>query len=80
VKLLLFSDLHADAAAARRAVDRSSSGQSLGSVAVRDTIIKVRSVLVVCGHIHASGGQQGSIGSTPVVHAGQQGVKLVSAL
>jgi Icc-related predicted phosphoesterase len=36
------------------AVDRSSSGQSLGSVAVRQAIERVAPMLVVCGHIHAS--------------------------
>src|SRR5687767_6623519 len=46
------------------AVDVSSRGQSLGSVAVRDTIIRQRPVLVVCGHIHACAGQQAVLGSS----------------
>jgi Icc-related predicted phosphoesterase len=55
-------------------VDRSSSGQNLGSTAVRDAVISLNPRLVVCGHIHGSAGQQGSIGSTPVINAGPEGV------
>ena len=58
----------------RGAVDQSSSGQHLGSTAVRDTILRVRPRLVVCGHIHACGGRQAMIGTTPVVNAGRDGV------
>jgi Icc-related predicted phosphoesterase len=57
------------------AVDVSSRGQSLGSVAVRDTIVRVRPLLVVCGHIHASAGQQAHLSDTPVVNAGPNGVE-----
>jgi Icc-related predicted phosphoesterase len=56
-------------------VDRSSRGQSLGSTAVRDAVVRCRPVLVVCGHIHGSAGQQGAIGRTPVVNAGPDGVE-----
>lgn len=56
------------------AVDRSSSGQSLGSTAVRDAVIRLKPRLVVCGHIHGSAGQQAYIGSTPVINAGPNGV------
>src|SRR5262249_7874393 len=56
------------------AVDVSSRGQSLGSVSVRAAIQRTRPLLVVCGHIHASAGQQASIGTTPVVNAGPAGV------
>ena len=59
------------------AVDQSSSGQSLGSVAVRDTILRQRPVLVVCGHIHESAGKQSVVGSSPVVNAGPAGVEWV---
>src|SRR4051794_19282089 len=52
------------------AVDVSSRGQSLGSVAVRAAIERVRPALVVCGHIHNSAGEQATIGPTPVVNAG----------
>jgi Icc-related predicted phosphoesterase len=56
-------------------VDRSSRGQSLGSVAVRDALMRCRPRLVVCGHIHGCGGQQEAVGPTPVVNAGPGGVE-----
>jgi Icc-related predicted phosphoesterase len=55
-------------------VDVSSRGQSLGSVAVRQAIDRLRPRLVVCGHIHGSGGQQVLLGPTPVVNAGPAGI------
>lgn len=55
------------------AVDASSRGQSLGSVAIRAAIERQRPRLVVCGHIHGSAGQQADIGATPVVNAGPVG-------
>lgn len=55
------------------AVDISSSGKSIGSTAVRDAIVRTRPRLVVCGHVHASAGQRGAIGETPVVNAGPAG-------
>jgi Icc-related predicted phosphoesterase len=55
-------------------LDQSSSGASLGSVAVREAIDRTRPRLVVCGHIHASGGKQESIGGTVVVNAGPAGM------
>jgi Icc-related predicted phosphoesterase len=57
------------------AVDVSSRGQSLGSVAVREAVLRVRPMLVVCGHIHASAGQRAAIGKTQVVNAGPDGVE-----
>ncbi len=56
------------------AVDVSSSGASLGSVAVRRAIEDKQPALVVCGHIHQSAGQAAMIGETPVVNAGPAGV------
>ncbi len=55
-------------------VDRASSGQSLGSTAVRDAIVRLQLRLVVCGHIHACAGERATIGSTPVVNAGPRGM------
>ena len=55
-------------------VDVSFSGRSLGSVAVRQAIESKRPRLVVCGHVHASAGQEGKIGRTPVVNAGPNGL------
>jgi Icc-related predicted phosphoesterase len=59
----------------RGVVDVSSSGQHLGSVAVREAVERVSPVLVVCGHIHGSAGQQEMIGATPIVNAGPAGVE-----
>ena len=57
------------------AVDVSSSGQSLGSVAVRKAILNTRPKLVVCGHIHASAGRSARIDRTTVVNAGPDGIE-----
>jgi Icc-related predicted phosphoesterase len=57
------------------AVDRSSRGQHLGSTAVAAAIARCRPALVVCGHIHASAGQQARLFETPVVNAGPAGVE-----
>lgn len=56
------------------AVDRDSSGQSLGSTAVRDAIERREPVLTVCGHIHGSWGQDAVLAETPVVNAGPEGM------
>jgi uncharacterized protein len=55
-------------------VDVSSRGDHLGSTAVRDAILQRNPVLCVCGHIHASAGQQGRLGTTTVVNAGPAGI------
>jgi Icc-related predicted phosphoesterase len=56
------------------AVDESSAGQSLGSVALREAIERLNPALVVCGHIHDCSGQSANIGNTPVVNAGPHGM------
>jgi Icc-related predicted phosphoesterase len=58
----------------RRAVDVSSSGKSLGSVAVEEAVRRTKPMLVVCGHIHESAGQTAYMGQSPVVNAGPEGV------
>ena len=55
-------------------VDRSSSGQSLGSVAVLEAVGMCNPILVVCGHIHESSGRTETIGDSPVVNAGPHGM------
>ena len=55
-------------------LDVSSRGQSLGSIAVRETIQQKAPSLVVCGHIHACAGQQAKVGETTVINAGPQGL------
>jgi Icc-related predicted phosphoesterase len=59
----------------RGALDVSSSGQSLGSESVRRTIDAKRPALVVCGHIHASGGRSTWLDETAVVNAGPGGME-----
>jgi uncharacterized protein len=59
------------------AADRSSRGQSLGSVAVRAAVERLRPRLVVCGHIHGSAGERALVGAVPVVNAGPEGVQWV---
>ncbi len=56
------------------AVDQSSSGQGLGSTAIRDCILAKKPILAVCGHIHGCAGQQAMLGGTPVVNAGREGM------
>jgi Icc-related predicted phosphoesterase len=58
----------------RGAVDVDSRGRSLGSAAVRDVVLNREPLLVVCGHIHACGGQHARLGRSPVVNAGPKGV------
>ncbi len=56
------------------ALDITSRGQNLGSLAVRETIEQKTPRLVVCGHIHACAGQQTKIGQTVIINAGPNGV------
>jgi Icc-related predicted phosphoesterase len=56
------------------AVDVTGSGQSLGSSTVRDAVIRLKPRLVVCGHIHASGGKRTQIGDTTIINAGPGGM------
>lgn len=57
------------------AVDVSSSGKSLGSTAVRTSVLDKKPKLVVCGHIHHSAGQQANLGSSTVINAGPGGME-----
>lgn len=57
-------------------LDRDSGGRSLGSTAVRETVERCRPRLVVCGHIHQSGGQEARLGESVVVNAGPDGYSL----
>jgi Icc-related predicted phosphoesterase len=56
-------------------VDVDSRRRSLGSVAVRDAVLRAEPLLVVCGHIHASAGHHALLGRSPVVNAGPDGVE-----
>ena len=50
--------------------DVTSEGQSVGSTAIRDAIARNQPRLAVCGHIHDSWGQSGTIGATQVINLG----------
>ncbi len=50
--------------------DVTSGGQSVGSTAILDAIIRIQPRLAVCGHIHESWGAEGQIGQTRVVNLG----------
>ena len=50
--------------------DRTSAGQSVGSVAIAGAIGRIQPGLAFCGHIHDSWGQEGRIGATRVVNLG----------
>jgi Icc-related predicted phosphoesterase len=56
-------------------VDVSSRGQSLGSVAVREAVLRLKPALVVCGHIHGSAGERATLGCSTVINAGPDGVE-----
>jgi Icc-related predicted phosphoesterase len=53
--------------------DLTSSGQSVGSTAVRAAVERIRPELALCGHIHDSWGVEGTIGPTRVVNLGPSG-------
>jgi Icc-related predicted phosphoesterase len=40
-----------------------------------DTIVRTRPRLVVCGHIHESGGRQETTGSTVIINADPVGIE-----
>lgn len=50
--------------------DITSTGASVGSTAIRAAIERLQPKLALCGHIHDSWGQQGTIGTTRVVNLG----------
>lgn len=55
-------------------LDLSSHGRHLGSTAVLKTIEDKSPKLVVCGHIHESGGKMFRFGDTMVINAGPNGI------
>jgi Icc-related predicted phosphoesterase len=55
-------------------LDISSDGRRLGSDAVKETIMRKKPNLVVCGHIHGSAGRIEKFGETTVINAGPDGI------
>ena len=55
-------------------MDLSSRGKHVGSLAVRDAVLRLRPLLVVCGHIHECAGQKAILGSSPIINAGPEGI------
>jgi len=55
-------------------LDRASSGAHLGSEAILNLIHNKSPRLVVCGHIHESGGQQALENGTCIINAGPRGM------
>ena len=55
-------------------LDRSSFGMHLGSKSIRNVIHEKYPKLVVCGHIHESGGKIDKVDETVVINAGPHGV------
>ena len=53
--------------------DRTASGMSVGSTAVRAAIERLQPRLALCGHIHDCWGERGQIGRTEVVNLGPAG-------
>lgn len=58
----------------RGVLDRSSFGMHLGSKAIKKFIQNNPLPLVICGHIHESGGKIDKIGNTTVINAGPSGI------
>ena len=54
-------------------VDSSSSGDHLGSTAIREAIEVKRPRLAVCGHIHESWGAESTLGPTRIANQGPAG-------
>lgn len=50
--------------------DRTSRGQSVGSVAIREAVERLQPTLVLCGHIHDCWRERGRIGKSRVANLG----------
>lgn len=55
-------------------VDIASNGHRFGSTSIMETAVNKQAQLVVCGHIHESGGKYEYLQETPVVNAGPNGM------
>ena len=54
--------------------DVTSQGKSVGSTAILAAIDRIKPKLVLCGHIHDSWGQEGTVGSSRIVNLGPDGM------
>lgn len=61
---------------AKGILDVSSSGNRLGSIAVKQAIVEKKPKLVICGHIHESGGKKEHFGSSLIINAGPAGMRV----
>ncbi len=50
--------------------DHTSTGLSVGSIAIRDAIERVQPKLALCGHVHDCWGETAAIGATHVANLG----------
>jgi Icc-related predicted phosphoesterase len=55
--------------------DRSSAGEHLGSVAIRDAIAAKAPPLAVCGHIHEAWGERSQVGESLIANLGPSGAE-----
>ena len=60
----------------RDACDLDGAGTPLGSLAVRETVVRRRPRAVICGHIHASWTRRTHIGDSLILNAGPTGIIL----
>ena len=51
-------------------VDATSTGQTVGSVAIRQAIERLQPTFALCGHIHDSWGQEAQLGQTRIRNLG----------
>lgn len=54
----------------RGVADRTSTGISVGSEAVRAAVERLQPRLVLCGHVHECWGERGRIGASEVINLG----------
>ncbi|HLW65431.1 MAG TPA: metallophosphoesterase family protein [Gemmataceae bacterium] len=56
-------------------LDIDSGGKNRGSSTIREAVLRLQPILVVCGHIHACGGRTAMLDKTTIINAGPAGVE-----
>jgi Icc-related predicted phosphoesterase len=56
-------------------LDVDAGDKRLGSSAIRDAVLRLQPMLVVCGHIHSCGGKRAMLGKSTVINAGPAGME-----